>query len=574
MKSIYKWLFISLFMTIAAGSIANTKLPSTYNPFPDTIFSKAHSYILDAGAGYLTYKWNTGDTLEQITINQTGWYGITVNDGTNTYQDTVFVSFLGGTIFPRDSVLKPNQTITLTIDTTTHKTVPLVYAVGNFNNWDPTQGEPLASIQNNGYYETYIDAPVASFQLKFTSAMDWNHTVYGLGATIGTLSTSLTAPNINFSPSVAGVYKIGCNTTNLTYDTMLINSFGVVGDAALGWGTDIPLQYDHNTRLWTGNVSLNTGYIKFRANGAWLVNYGALNTDSTLVSYGPNIMIPQAGYYAVTLNFNDSKHFVYHLVNIGNPQLLYPTILWSTGDTTAAISVTPNVTTKYWVRISNGYSTVTDTVTLYVPAYIAGNVVTPKGDMLVNADFYLQGNGYVKSDTAVSDSSGNFTMNIMTGDTYTIRGHKDNDINKANGVTALDLALIQAHILGKNLFNSPLKIIAADVTGDSKVTALDLVYIKRLILGIDSTFTNAKTGEKRLWTIIGANPVFADSSNPFPIQDSGVLTNVSNILLSINVLGIKLGDVNWDWNPLLARIPDRVFVNPKKKVENIIDKNQ
>ncbi len=565
MKLIYKWLFLLFFMILSAGSFASNKLPASFNPFPDTVFSKTKTYTLDAGAGYLTYKWNTGDTTQQITVNQIGWYGITVNDGTNNYQDTVFVSLLSCTIFPRDSVLSPNQTINLTIDTVSPKPVAVIYAVGNFNGWDPTQGEPLASIPNNGYYETYIDAPAATFQLKFTSDKDWNHTVYGAGSTAGTLSTSLSAPNISFSPAVAGVYKIGCNTNTLTFDAMLISTFGVVGDAALGWGTDIPLQYDQNTRMWTGNVSLNKGHIKFRANNNWTVNYGALNTDSTLVAYGPDILIPQAGYYSVTLNFNDSKHFVYHLTNIANPQMLNPSIVWSTGETTTSITATPGVTTKYWVQINNGYATITDTVTLYVSAFIAGNILTPKGDAVENANFYLSGNGYVKTDTVLSDVSGNFLMKIMTGDDYIIRGHKDNDINKTNGVTALDLALIQSHILGKNFLNSPLKIIAADVNGDSKLTALDLVYIKRLILGIDTTFTNTKSGEKRLWIFTGSNTVYPDPLNPFPVQDSGILTNVNTILLNINVLGIKLGDVNWDWNPALARIPSKVFVKPEQK---------
>ena len=323
--------------------------------------------------------------------------------------------------------------------------------------------------------------------------------------------------------------------------------------------------------MWTGNVSLNKGHIKFRANNSWTVNYGGLNTDSTLVAYGPDILIPQAGYYSVTLNFNDSKHFVYHLTNIANPQMLYPSIVWSTGETTTSITATPGVTTKYWVQINNGYSTVSDTVTLFVPGAIAGNILTPKGDAVENAEFYIRGNGYVKADSALSDASGNFGIKIMTGDDYIIRGHKDNDINKANGVTALDLALIQAHILGKNILNSPWKIIAADVNGDNKLTALDLVYIKRLILGIDTTFTNTKSGEKRLWTFTGSNTSFPDPLNPFPVQDSGILTNVNAILLNINVVGIKLGDVNWDWNPALARIPDREFTKPALKEEFIND---
>ena len=154
-------------------------------------------------------------------------------------------------------------------------------------------------------------------------------------------------------------------------------------------------------------------------------------------------------------------------------------------------------------------------------------------------------------------------MNVMSGVPYVLKAHKDNDQNKTNGVTAIDLALIQSHILGKNRLNSPYKIMAADVTGDGKLTAIDLVFMKRLILGIDTTFTNSKTGEKRLWTFTNTNNVITDSINPFPFSDSSIIANIDQTVYSISVLGIKLGDVNWDWNPALAKLPNPVFIKPK-----------
>ena len=148
--------------------------------------------------------------------------------------------------------------------------------------------------------------------------------------------------------------------------------------------------------------------------------------------------------------------------------------------------------------------------------------------------------------------TGNFNITLPQGN-YTVSPSKNNDINKANGVTALDIALTQAHILGKTLFNSQYKIIAADVNGDSKVTALDIVYIKRLILGIDTTFTNSTTSEKRLWTFIDSSYSFTDNSNPFPHKDSISYTGLSVSKINQTFIGCKLGDVNWDWNPAVAR---------------------
>ena len=563
MKHVYISIFLFFSLLIVNNSWAIKAPPAGFNPFPDTIYCKGNSQVLDAGAGYSSYLWNTTDVTEAITVNQTGWYGVTVSDTTGVYHDTVFVSFLHVYIYPRDSMIVIGGSVSLTIDTATKPSVPVLYISGNFNNWSFSPSQVVASIPNSGYYESYNQINAGSYQLKFTSTPDWNNTVYGMGASAGTVSTDKAAGNIYFNPTENAIYKVGINTNTLTYDVSEITSFSVVGDAALGWGTDMPMQLDTSNRIWYGSYSLNTGHIKFRANNDWTTNYGAVNTDSTLVSYGADILIPAAGTYFIAINMSNPAHYTYKIINQQTPLLLHPSILWSTGDTTATINVSPTVTTTYYCTKSNGISTVTDSVTIFVPGYIVGNITNPLGYNLANVDIYLTGNGYLKSDSIFSDSTGSFTMNVVTGDSYVLKPYKNNDINKANGVTSLDLALTQAHILNKNPLNSPYKIIAADVNGDGKVTALDLVYMKRLILGLDTTFTNSLTGEKRLWEFIDPNYVFPDSSNPFPLQDSAVLTNFNAVFMSLNVLGFKLGDVNWDWNPAIQRIPGPVFIKPK-----------
>ena len=150
--------------------------------------------------------------------------------------------------------------------------------------------------------------------------------------------------------------------------------------------------------------------------------------------------------------------------------------------------------------------------------------------------------------------TGNYNINCLYSNPSTVLNvFKNNDASKTNGVTALDIAMVQSHILGKTLLKNPYKIIAADVNGDGKVTALDIVYIKRLILGIDTTFTNSITSQKRLWAFIDSSYKFPDTTNPFPYRDSikyAVLrTNQNNQTF----IGCKLGDVNWDWNPAMAR---------------------
>ena len=202
-----------------------------------------------------------------------------------------------------------------------------------------------------------------------------------------------------------------------------------------------------------------------------------------------------------------------------------------------------------------------------VPGEIVnGNIINPSGVAVNNVTINYTGttNGSVK------DSLGTYTLNLTNGGNYTMVPFKNNDVNKVNGVSTIDVALIQSHILGKNILNSPYKIIAADVNGDGKVTALDIVYVKRLILGIDTTFTNSTTAQNRLWAFVDSSYKFADTTNPFPFKDSISYTGINANQSNQTLIGIKLGDVNWDWNPAIAKMPNPVFIKPKKIIEGEI----
>ena len=205
-----------------------------------------------------------------------------------------------------------------------------------------------------------------------------------------------------------------------------------------------------------------------------------------------------------------------------------------------------------------GYEYSPNAIPITVDTPIAGLVVTPVGKPVSGVVASYYDSAY----TVITDSSGSYIVPANYAKSA-IHFNKTNDINKANGVTAIDIALIQAHVLGKNNLNSPYKVIAADVSGDGKVTALDIVYIKRLILGVDTAFTNSKTGRKSLWTFVNSAVAFADSTNPFPYTDSIQLNNTNGVVHYPDMMAIKLGDVNWDWNPVVARMPNPVFVRPE-----------
>lgn len=86
----------------------------------------------------------------------------------------------------------------------------------------------------------------------------------------------------------------------------------------------------------------------------------------------------------------------------------------------------------------------------------------------------------------------------------------DLDLDPLNGVNTLDLILISRHILQKEVFDSPFKLIAADADRSGTVTVFDIVELRKLIVGTYDELPNNSS-----WLFIDKNQVFTDTLNPF-----------------------------------------------------------
>jgi hypothetical protein len=73
---------------------------------------------------------------------------------------------------------------------------------------------------------------------------------------------------------------------------------------------------------------------------------------------------------------------------------------------------------------------------------------------------------------------------------YVVEANKGGDY--LNGVSTLDLVMIQRHILGLQTLDNNYLMIAADVNNDGKVTASDLTELRKLILGVTNNFVKRK----------------------------------------------------------------------------------
>ena len=116
---------------------------------------------------------------------------------------------------------------------------------------------------------------------------------------------------------------------------------------------------------------------------------------------------------------------------------------------------------------------------------VNGTVATEANVVLENANVLLVGSELISN----TDANGKFDFSGMpTGGNYIVTPGKNDD--HINGVSTLDLVMIQRHLLGIEKLNSPYKLIAADVNKDGKVTASDLTELRKLILGTNAVFTN------------------------------------------------------------------------------------
>jgi hypothetical protein len=129
-----------------------------------------------------------------------------------------------------------------------------------------------------------------------------------------------------------------------------------------------------------------------------------------------------------------------------------------------------------------------------------------------------------------------------------------NDLNPLNGVTTLDLVLIQRHVLGIAKLPTPYKLLAADANNSKTITAADLITLRKLILGV-----TLKIEDNTSWRFVPEYYTFADPTYPFDYPEMISIDSIFEDKGNVNFIAVKVGDVNnsvvlnADNNPLESR---------------------
>jgi sugar lactone lactonase YvrE len=246
-----------------------------------------------------------------------------------------------------------------------------------------------------------------------------------------------------------------------------------------------------------------------------------------------------------------------------------PASFTSTANMPKIINVTLANAGKYYVTAINGNCTIKDSVTVFISSDIIalkGRVISPMNSPVLNVNLNVTGTA---TNSFLSNAAGNYLINHLAIGNYTVKPKKNNDIIKNNGVSSIDMVLTTRHILGLQPFNSAYKIIAADVNNNKTVTNIDIIFMKRLILGLDTTFTG-----NRLWAFVDSAYSFPDTTNPFPYKDTMSYINLTSNKTNQTFIGVKLGDVNYDWNASVARtsLVDNIELLVTDKLLSVVDK--
>ena len=171
-------------------------------------------------------------------------------------------------------------------------------------------------------------------------------------------------------------------------------------------------------------------------------------------------------------------------------------------------------------------------------ATVSGLISTENSEEVSEVLVDLEGS---ELDVANTNDDGLYAFPAMPyGGNYTVDPEKTDF--PLNGVSTLDLVLAQKHILGLSTLDTPYKIIAADINRDKRVSALDIVELRKLILGVIPDFNNNDS-----WRFVDEGYAFENPLDPLnenfteEYQISPLSEN-----MAVDFVAVKIGDLSGD----------------------------
>jgi hypothetical protein len=540
------------FNDVPYGGIGST---SIFNYNSDTISSCGSIISVNATPNLGSYQWSNGDTTASTTVSASGWYILTVSNGNCSYTDSVYVSLLNAQIQQNDTTICSGATLTLSVAQPVIGQTPCNAAAlpANLQNglvgyW-PFCGN-ANDMSGNGYNGLVNNAILSTDRFGNSSQSYWFN-----GLPISNLSSSkirINTLNINnyistgFSISYWFTREDSISSTKRHFAFYQYN--GVNG-----------LQVEYTLNSWRHSIRTSTANppeINYFHNLSgiynswhqavyiWAPPYLKTYIDGNLVNFQSNVGITNlvtgvpldignggvSGSYAHSGRLDDIGIWNRELTTNEILMLYNPGIsnqqsyLWSTGDTTATINVNPTQTTSYWVQVSNGITTCTDTIHVTVSQPVVTISASPNDTLCTGQLLTLSGQGAASYVWSGGVSNGVAFLPGASG-AYTVTG------TDANGCTASSsIAITVSGLLAVNATATPATICAGASSTLSATGGTSYSWMPGNLTGSPSvspatttiytvTATNA-SGCSNTATVtvnVNATPVVTTSANPATI---------------------------------------------------------
>jgi Secretion system C-terminal sorting domain/HYR domain/Dockerin type I domain len=380
-----------------------------------------------------------------------------------------------------------------------------------------------------------------------------NESYYGLGD--GSIETGVMGGlgqysySWNTKDTTANLSKLSVGTYQVTV-TDKISSCSATGDAVLRAGfmvafnlpkiidttnaiVNVPVrvQLFNNIKGFKGSIRLtspNVGEI------LGVSSYGFAGLDSTNFTVFPNAVtfnwFPAANASPVTLGYG-AQLFSIKIKLKGTVGMSALLVLDSLPIAFKLLQKLPTATKYVPVQFNQGSINVSTGAEKMV---ISGKIVRDDNVPLKGMKNFMYGS--IVSDTLFTTSTGDYNDTIPAGGSITFKPTRNED--PLNGVSSIDLAIIQRHILGIQPLTSFYQRVAADVNRSGSISGIDLVDMRRLILGVIPYFTLNNS-----WRFIPSNFTFPTGSiiaYPETITYDNVLENHNDA----HFVAIKIGDLN------------------------------
>ncbi len=177
-------------------------------------------------------------------------------------------------------------------------------------------------------------------------------------------------------------------------------------------------------------------------------------------------------------------------------------------------------------------------------ARLLGNIYTIEEEMVEQVNVLAEGEDIQAS--MLTGADGMFDFDLPQGNIITITPTKD--IAHANGVSTMDLILLQKHIVDMELLDSPYKMIAADVNQDGFLNALDLLEMRQLVLREIDKLSNSES-----WRFVLADYEFTTEQPQAEDFPERLVISLDQPQMRRDFIGVKMADLDIDSDPKLRR---------------------